>query len=397
MKSIKDVYKIGSGPSSSHTMGPQKAAILFKEKYPDLKSVKVFLYGSLAFTGKGHLTDWIIEQEFKGIDNEVIFEATKKDIKHPNTLKFIGTMNDQTTIEWTIYSIGGGDIEIEGVALDDYNSDVYKENSFNEIVDFCQKNNLTLIDYIYQNEPDLDDFLKDIWKQMKKSIANGISTKGTLPGKLNIPRKAKKLYEQGEGDEILSAYAYAVNEENSAGGIIVTAPTCGACGVLPATLKYYQEKMNLDDKIIIDALAIAGLFGAVVKKNATVSGAEAGCQAEVGVATSMAAAAGSFIHGGTLHEIEVAAEIGLEHQLGLTCDPVLGYVQVPCIQRNAVGTTKARTAFKLANNIAETEKIRFDTIVQVMYETGKDMSENYRETSLGGLAKVYLEKNKNIN
>lgn len=391
MKSIKDVYKIGYGPSSSHTMGPQKAALLFKEKYKDLKRVDIYLYDSLALTGKGHLTDYILEKTFVNIETNIFFQTKEKFPKHENSMKFIGTLENDEKVEWMIYSIGGGDIEIEGLNLTDDIDEVYPHRNINEICSYCDERNIRIIDYILEMEPEIIDYLSEVWETMKKSIANGLSKSEELPGLLKIKRKAKVLYEKANGNEdlLLDSYAYAVNEENASGGLIVTAPTCGASGVIPACFKFYQDKLQLDDQKMIEGLAVAGLFGAVVKNNATVSGAEAGCQAEVGVATAMAAAGIMHLNDGSNLQIHSAAEIGLEHQIGLTCDPVLGYVQVPCIQRNAVAALKAKNSYLMAKEIAAFETVDFDTIVQVMYETGKDLNSRYRETSMGGLAIHY--------
>lgn len=391
MISQKDVFKIGAGPSSSHTMGPELASIKFKEAYPNLKKVKCTLFGSLALTGKGHLTDWIIENTLSPVPVEFVWNYTEKNLDHENTMKFDATLDDDTEISWTIFSIGGGDVKIIGfdqeVAVD-----IYPHNTFTEISNYCEVNDISYFDYVVEFEPEVLVHLTKVWDVMKKAIYRGITHEGTIPGELGVVRRAKTLFESDSRHMRLEAYGYAVNEENASGGKIVTAPTCGAAGVLPAILKYYQDDLGLFDEQVVEGLAVAGLIGAVVKKNATVSGAEAGCQAEVGTATAMGAAAAAYLNGCNNRQIEAAAEIGLEHQIGLTCDPVLGYVQVPCIQRNAVGAGKAKTAFKIAQATAFDEQICFDTIVEVMYETGKDMASEYRETSLGGLAKLYKNR-----
>lgn len=391
MISQKDVFKIGAGPSSSHTMGPELASIKFKEAYPNLKNVKCTLFGSLALTGKGHLTDWIIENTLSPVPVEFVWNYTEKNLDHENTMKFDAILDDDTEISWTIFSIGGGDVKIIGfdqeVAVD-----IYPHNTFTEISNYCEVNDISYFDYVIEFEPEVLVHLTKVWDVMKKAIYRGITHEGTVPGELGVVRRAKTLFESDSRHMRLEAYGYAVNEENASGGKIVTAPTCGAAGVLPAILKYYQDDLGLFDEQVVEGLAVAGLIGAVVKKNATVSGAEAGCQAEVGTATAMGAAAAAYLNGCNNRQIEAAAEIGLEHQIGLTCDPVLGYVQVPCIQRNAVGAGKAKTAFKIAQATAFDEQICFDTIVEVMYETGKDMASEYRETSLGGLAKLYKNR-----
>ncbi len=397
MKSQKDVFKIGAGPSSSHTMGPERATIMFKQAYPQLKSVKCYLYGSLALTGKGHLTDWIIEKTFDQIPVEFVWDLKEKNLKHENSMKFVGTLADNETVSWMIQSIGGGDVVIEGYDNESQIADVYPHNNFTEISKYCEDNDLTYFEYVMEFEPEVIEHLNEVWRVMKKAIYRGIKNDGLVPGELGVKRRAKQLFESDSKHMRLEAYAYAVNEENASGGQIVTAPTCGAAGVLPAILKYYQDDLDLFDEQIVEGLAVAGLLGAVVKQNATVSGAEGGCQAEVGTATAMAAGAAAYLNGCNNRQIEAAAEIGLEHQIGLTCDPVLGFVQVPCIQRNAVGAGKAKTAFKIAQATAEDEQIYFDTIVEVMYETGKDMAVEYRETAMGGLAKLYKNRNKELN
>ncbi len=392
MISIRDVFKIGAGPSSSHTMGPERASIMFKEAYPTLKSVKCTLFGSLALTGKGHLTDWIIEKTLSPVPVEFKWNYTESNIGHENTMQFDGILEDGTEVSWTIYSIGGGDVKIIGFDQEAEVRDVYPHNNFTDISKYCDQNEISYFEYVMEFEPEVIEHLTKVWDVMKKALYNGVKTDGKIPGELGVIRRAKTLFESDSKHMRLEAYAYAVNEENASGGQIVTAPTCGAAGVLPAILKYYQDDLDLFDEQVIEGLAVAGLLGAVVKQNATVSGAEGGCQAEVGTATAMAAGAAAYLNGCSNRIIEAAAEIGLEHQIGLTCDPVLGYVQVPCIQRNAVGAGKAKTAFKIAQATASDEQIYFDTIVDVMYETGKDMAAEYRETSLGGLAKLYKNR-----
>ncbi|WOO86825.1 L-serine ammonia-lyase, iron-sulfur-dependent, subunit alpha [Mollicutes bacterium LVI A0039] len=392
MKSQRDVFKIGAGPSSSHTMGPERASLMLKEAYPNLAKVKCTLFGSLALTGKGHLTDWIIEKSLSPIPVEFVWNYTASNIGHENTMMFDAELADGTAIQWTIYSIGGGDVKIIGYDSTSEDLEVYPHNNFTEISEYCAEKEISYFDYVMEFEPEVLTHLTKVWDVMKSAIYRGVKTDGTIPGELGVKRRAKTLFESDSKHMRLEAYAYAVNEENASGGQIVTAPTCGAAGVLPAILKYYQDDLDLFDEQVIEGLAVAGLLGAVVKHNATVSGAEGGCQAEVGTATAMAAGAAAYLNGCSNRQIEAAAEIGLEHQIGLTCDPVLGYVQVPCIQRNAVGASKAKTAFKIAQATAEEEQIYFDTIVEVMYETGKDMAAEYRETSLGGLAKLYKNR-----
>lgn len=398
MECLREIYKIGVGPSSSHTMGPQIAAEKFKKEFPNLVSVECILYGSLALTGVGHLTDQSVIDTIAPIPVNVTFKMTEQLPKHENGMELVGKLSTGEEVKWTIYSVGGGNIEIDEIDQEqNLDKEVFPHNTMNAIRKYCLENSMSLLEYVDHFDPDASVHLVDVWEVMKNAIAAGLASEGTIPGKLQVKKRAKLLsnIKQKDDPELkISSYAYAVNEENASGGIIVTAPTCGACGTLPAALKYMQEILNLSDEKIVDALKIAGLFGTVVKTNASISGAEAGCQAEVGTATSMAAAAITFLAGGNDQQIEAAAEIGMEHQLGLTCDPVLGYVQIPCIQRNAVGALKARIAAKLALEMAEHELVDFDTLVDVMYETGKDLSSKYRETAEGGLAKHYVAKSR---
>ncbi len=401
MERLREIYKIGVGPSSSHTMGPQIAAERFKNEFPDLESVECILYGSLALTGVGHLTDQIIIDTIAPLPINVTFKMTEALPKHENGMKLIGTLKNGETVTWTIYSIGGGNITIDEVPEEvNFEKEVYPHNTMNAIRKYCLENEITLLDYVNRYDADASVHLVDVWNVMQNAIKAGLEDEGTIPGKLQVKKRAKmlaKLENNNDPELKISSYAYAVNEQNASGGIIVTAPTCGACGTLPAALRYMKETIDCTDEQIIDSLKIAGLIGTIVKTNASISGAEAGCQAEVGTATSMAAAAITFLAGGNDQQIEAAAEIGMEHQLGLTCDPVLGYVQIPCIQRNAVGALKARIAAKLALEMAEHELVDFDTLVNVMYETGKDLSSKYRETAEGGLAKHYVAKSRQEN
>lgn len=405
METIKTIYKIGSGPSSSHTMGPERAVEQFLDKNKDIDSYKVYLYGSLALTGKGHLTDDVIKKTFLPIEGDIIFDFKKQDLLHPNQMKIVGYKEEKIVKEFEIASVGGGNIvEIIDGKLKESNEedelDVYEHSRLGEIIKYCKEENISLIEYIEKREAsDIREYLEEIYSVMSNAIKRGIKSKEVIPGELKLVRRASGLYESyksGNDDKtiLISAYAYAVNEENASGGKIVTAPTCGACGVLPALLKYYEEIHEASKKHIIDALMIAGLIGTITRENATISGAEGGCQAEIGTATAMGAAAVVYLMDPNVEfrKINAAAEIGLCHQLGLTCDPVLGYVQIPCIQRNTMGSTKALLAAKLANQVVEGEPIDFDAIVDVMYQTGKDLKSEYRETSTGGMAKYYKEK-----
>lgn len=399
METIKTIYKIGKGPSSSHTIGPDNAIRAYINKY-DMDYCDVYLYGSLALTGKGHLTDFVIEEALKEkhIDHKIHFDFKKdeSELGHPNTMEIVGRKAGESLESWTVYSVGGGNIVVNGKTNSDDDNDVYPHSKFNDITAYCNENNLTLIDYVNKYEKNIDDFLENILSLMLQSVRDGLSKEGDIHGDLNIRRRAKTLYENSKNDVDLklSAYAHAVSEENATGGVIVTAPTCGACGIVPAVLYYYHYDLKYDNKRLVDALKIAGLFGTLVRENASISGAEAGCQAEVGTATSMASAAVLFLNleNPTLLQIESAAEIAMEHNLGLTCDPILGYVQIPCIQRNAVGAIKANICAKIAEFTSDMEVVDFDTITKVMYETGKDMNAGYRETSQLGLAKYFEVK-----
>ena len=393
MKSLKELYKIGNGPSSSHTMGPKKAALLLKEEYPDADLYKIILYGSLAFTGKGHLTDKIIDEALKPSNVEIIFNKEEKELKHPNTMDLIAFKEGKELGKFRVYSIGGGSIQIEGKDFQD-EKDIYQFTTFTDIKNNCED----LLKYVYsQEDNDIKEYIKQVWNTMKNGIEIGLKEEGIIPGRLEIPKKAKNLYEESIENEtaelerrrLLTAYAYATSEQNASGGIIVTAPTCGASGVLPAVLYYLYKEENIPEDKIIEGLAVAGLIGNLVKTNASISGAECGCQAEIGTACSMAAAGYAYIKGFSTDVIESAAEIAMEHHLGLTCDPIYGYVQIPCIERNAVAAIRAIDSANMASLLYKDSKISFDLVVETMYETGKDLSGHYRETSKGGLAKKY--------
>jgi len=403
MQSIRELYKIGNGPSSSHTMGPKRAAEWFKNRNKEADRFDVYLYGSLAFTGKGHLTDKIIEDTLKPIETNIIFDTEFECTKHPNTMDLVAFKNGKEISRQRIYSIGGGTIEIEGQEKETV-PDIYPLKTFEKIKEYCIKNNISLADYVYEVEDEnFKEFLKEVWNIMRSCVKSGLDKEGTIPGKLKIPRKAKMIYENEKDDidstlkrtRLLTSYAYAVSENNASGEIIVTAPTCGASGVLPAVLNYVYEIRRADEDEIINALAVAGLIGNLVKTNASISGAECGCQAEIGTACSMAAAAAAYIMGLDINQIENAAEIAMEHHLGLTCDPIYGYVQIPCIERNAVAALRAIDAANMAQVINGKSYISFDLVVETMYETGKDLHSHYRETSEGGLAKKYC-RNKYI-
>ena len=412
MKSIKDIYKIGKGPSSSHTMGPYKAITSYMEKHPEADRLHVTLYGSLAATGKGHLTDEAVHEAFAAWhttdrdtaesrerlkDNVTIEWQPKKVLPfHPNGMKVAAVNMDGDTYDrWTYYSIGGGDIicmespiEVEG------GDDLYGMTNMTDIMNWCEKTGKSYWEYVNETEdPAIWKHLEEVWKVMKAAVERGIEEEGVLPGPLNLRRKALSYHVRafGQGDTfktrgLVFAYALAVSEENAAGGTIVTAPTCGSCGVVPSVLYHMQTRYGFSDTRIIRALATCGLIGAVVKHNASVSGAEVGCQGEVGVACAMGAAAVAQLMGGSPSQIEYAAEMGLEHHLGLTCDPVCGLVQIPCIERNAYAAARAFDAGIYALYTDGNHRVSFDQAVRVMKKTGHDLPSLYKETSEGGLA-----------
>jgi L-serine dehydratase len=404
MQSLRELYKIGKGPSSSHTIGPERATKLIKERYPQADSFEVTLYGSLALTGKGHGTDRVIAQTFEPKPCKIIFDKTTPCDVHPNTMDIRIYQAGQLIDTKRIYSVGGGTIRIEGEATPEnkYADDnIYTLNTFADISAYCSKKNIRIWQYVEECEgKEIFDYLEIIWEQMKRSIHEGLTTTGILPGGLETQRRAQQLYNQLHIDEsaqtrenrLVCSYAFAVSEQNAAGGVIVTAPTCGSCGVVPAVLAYAQERKAFTDEEIVHALATGGIIGNLIKKNASISGAECGCQAEIGSACCMAAAALGELHGMGLGQIEYAAEVAMEHHLGLTCDPIDGLVQIPCIERNAVAAMRAINALSLANFLADSRKISFDLVVETMYNTGRDLLCGYRETAAGGLAKYYQRK-----
>ncbi len=379
-------------------MGPERAARIFKEEHPDAEAFRVVLYDSLAKTGVGHGTDRVLREVLEPTPTEIIFaKDDPEDLKHPNTLDFFAIEQGVESAPMRVESVGGGDIVIEGRTSAE-NEDVYPENSFAEIKQFCEWRKIRLWEYVEMTEgPEIWSFLAKVWKTMRWAIADGLHTQGILPGGLHLERKAKLLYEQAEKNQlvqvketrIICAYAFAVSEQNADNGTIVTAPTCGSCGVVPAVLRYMQEQHGYSDEKILHALAVAGLIGNLIKHNASISGAECGCQAEVGAACSMAAAALAELCDMNLAQIEYAAEIALEHHLGLTCDPICGLVQIPCIERNAVAAMRAMNALNLAYFLYDTRSISFDMVVKTMYQTGINISKAFRETAEGGLARLY--------
>ncbi|MBQ8601016.1 MAG: L-serine ammonia-lyase [Bacteroides sp.] len=400
MKTLKELYRIGIGPSSSHTMGPRKAAEMFLGKHPEAASFEVTLYGSLAATGKGHMTDVAIL--------DTLTPHAPVDLKwapeiflpfHPNGMLF--KSKDETgkvTDEWTVYSVGGGALAEEGVPKID-SQHIYQMSTMSEILGWCERTGKSYWEYVQEcEESDIWDYLSEVWKVMREAVERGLEEEGVLPGPLNLRRKAATYYIKAKGykDNLRSrglvfSYALAVSEENASGGKIVTAPTCGSCGVVPAVLYHLAKSRDFSEMRVLRALATAGLIGNIVKHNATISGAEGGCQAEVGVACSMAAAAASQLFGGSPAQIEYAAEMGLEHHLGMTCDPVCGLVQIPCIERNAYAAARALDSNIYAAFTDGIHRVSFDKVVDVMKQTGHDLPSLYKETSEGGLAKDYKQ------
>ncbi len=401
MRSIRELYRIGRGPSSSHTMGPERACLQMKKKYPDADAYRVVLYGSLAMTGKGHGTDRVIRETLAPLTGEVIFDRETPPERHPNMMDFFIYVHGKEIASERIWSVGGGVISPDQEEIETP-SVVYPLSSFGEISAECARRNIRLWQYAEEIEGDgLFPYLATVWDVMKAAIERGLSVRGILPGGLGTERRAQIIYQRKHIDEspqtkenrLVSSYAFAVSEENAAGGVIVTAPTCGSSGVLPAVLRYMQESRGFSDADILRALAAAGVIGNLIKTNASISGAECGCQAEIGSACSMAAAALAELFGMGFDQIDYAAEVAMEHHLGLTCDPIGGLVQIPCIERNAVAAMRAINALSLANFLADSHKISFDLIVKTMYNTGTDLPLGYRETAAGGLAKYYpIEK-----
>ena len=414
MKSIGNLYKIGKGPSSSHTMGPFKAIRHYMKSHPDALSLNVTLFGSLAATGKGHLTDTAIEEAFstwrktekeslqgkyrRGGKVTIEWKPKENLPQHPNGMEVAAVNLDGSEYDrWTYYSIGGGDIVcVDNPIVTTEEGALYDMTTMTDILNWCNRTGKSYWEYVEEREgkdSELWQHLELVWKVMKEAVERGIEQEGVLPGPLNLRRKALSYHVRaiGQGDTfktrgLVFSYALAVSEENAAGGTIVTAPTCGSCGVLPSVLYHMQTRYGVSDTRIIRALATCGLIGNIVKFNASVSGAEVGCQGEVGVACAMAAAAVAQLMGGSPSQIEYAAEMGLEHHLGLTCDPVCGLVQIPCIERNAYAAARAFDAGIYALYTDGRHRVSFDQAVRVMKKTGHDLPSLYKETSEGGLA-----------
>ncbi len=399
MKSIREIYKIGKGPSSSHTMGPERACKILKSENPEADSFKVILYGSLASTGEGHGTDKVIVETLSPIPVDITMDTVTTGLPHENTMDMYAYKDGKELYSMRVMSVGGGDIKVEGRGDID-KPEIYPENSLKEIIEYCRSRNIRLSQFVFEREDEgFKDYLFEVWQCMTREIDEGLTRQGELPGQLKVSRVAQRIYNSRHIDErpetrenrIVCAYAFAAAEQNADCGTIVTAPTCGSCAVIPAVMKYMQEKKGFSDDTMLNGLAVAGLIGNLVKQNASISGAECGCQAEIGTACAMAAAALCEINEMGYSQIEYAAELCIEHHLGLTCDPICGLVQIPCIERNAVAAMRALNALSLANFLTGTRKISFDMVVKTMYETGKDLSHLYRETAEGGLAKMYYQ------
>ena len=403
MKSIREIYKIGKGPSSSHTMGPERAAKLFLSRCPQAEQYEVTLYGSLNKTGIGHGTDNVLKETLGPDRTKIIYSSEEWKGMHPNTLDLKGFVNGREVGSLRVESVGGGDIRIPGEPAAAAGEEVYIEHSFAEIHDFCKWRYIDkLSDYVELNEgPEIWDFLMEVWQTMKRSIEEGLAAEGILPGGLGVKRKAKELKQTqlaiNEPALVefhhIASYAFAVAEQNASNGTVVTAPTCGACGVVPAVLKYAQDTKGFSDEEICRALATAGIIGNLTKTNASISGAECGCQAEIGTACSMAAAALAELYQQDLDQLEYAAEVAMEHHLGLTCDPICGLVQIPCIERNAVAAMRAMNACNMSYFLTGSRNISYDMVCRAMKETGVNLNHRFRETSEGGLAKLYNRRN----
>ncbi len=396
MKSLEFIYRIGFGPSSSHTIGPERACKIFKSNNTSADNFKVILYGSLAKTGVGHGTDRVIRKTLAPIPCEILFDYAGGGLPHPNTMDIFAYKGITELAHSRVCSVGGGKIIIDGIEYGE-GEDVYREKSFEKIAECCERENIRLWEYVKRVEGDkIIDYLSCVWREMKRSIADGLADDGILPGGLEVQKRAKQLYNKQHIDEsaetrenrMVCAYAFAVSEQNACAERIVTAPTCGAAGVLPAVLYYQQQKRGYSDMEIVHALAAGGIVGNLIKTNASISGSECGCQAEVGSACAMAAAALGELFGLGLDKIEYAAEIAIEHHLGLTCDPICGLVQIPCIERNAVAAMRAINAVSLASFLSDSRKISLDKVIAVMKQTGLDISHQYKETAEGGLAKL---------
>ena len=396
METIKDIYKIGFGPSSSHTIAPHRAAEQFKARTEGAASYRVSLYGSLGATGRGHLTDQTIINAMEPVPTEIVWKPEVVHEYHTNGMFFEALdASGNVTDSWTVYSIGGGSLS-EGPEDVASKKQVYKRRYLQEIQEYIEDHGLSFWEYVeWHEDKDLWDYLAQVWAQMQKSIAEGLENDTVLPGGLNVRSKAKQYYARAmsykpslQSRALVSAYALAVSEQNARGGKVVTAPTCGSCGVLPAVLLHLYRNHGFSDKDILKALATAGLFGNIIRTNASIAGAEVGCQGEVGSACVMASVAACQLFGGSPQQIECAAEMAMEHNLGLTCDPVCGLVQIPCIERNAIAALRALDTSMYALMSDGKHIISFDKVVETMKRTGNDLPSLYKETSMGGLAKI---------
>lgn len=401
MESIQELFRIGVGPSSSHTMGPRRAAEIFGKRHPSAALYRVKLYGSLAATGRGHLTDAALKKFFDPEKLEIVWKPEKQLPLHPNGMRFEALSAEGKTLgRWEVYSVGGGALRDDGTLP--VPQQIYDLKSMREILEHCKQTGQALWEYVEAREgSQIWDHLREVWRVMRAAIERGLHAEGVLPGGLGLARKSWAFYRKAtlsgtilQRAGLVSAYALAVSEENASGGVIVTAPTCGSCGILPAVLRSLQETLNCSEDAVLRALATAGLIGNLAKHNASISGAEVGCQGEVGVACAMAAGAAAQLLGGTSRQIEYAAEMGLEHNLGLTCDPVAGLVQIPCIERNAFAAAQALASADYALFTDGGHRISYDDVVSVMRETGHALPSLYRETSEGGLASAYRRKKK---
>lgn len=399
MDSVKEIYKIGLGPSSSHTMGPNKAATIFAGKHGDAASFRVTLYGSLAATGKGHMTDLAIQRAFGDRPSEILWRADIVPGFHTNGMLFESLdSNGNATDSWTVYSIGGGYLS-EGPGSESGKKPVYTRSTLEEVKEILSKEGFSFWEYVQSHEDkDLWDYLAEVWEAMQKSVREGLENDDKLPGCLRLRSKAKQYYVRAQGlassmkgRALACSYALAVSEMNARGGQVVTAPTCGSCGVVPGVLYHLKTAHGFSDKDILKALATAGLFGNFIKTNASISGAEVGCQGEVGSACVMAAVAANQLFGGTVNQIEYAAEMAMEHNLGLTCDPVCGLVQIPCIERNPLAALRALDVSMYALLSDGSHIVSFDKVVETMKRTGKDIPSLYKETAEGGLATLDYE------
>lgn len=397
MKSIRELFRIGYGPSSSHTMGPHTAAEIFRDRHPETQNFEVVLYGSLGATGKGHMTDKAILSVLP--DAQIIWKGEEFLPFHPNGMTFRSLSEaGEVTDQWTVFSVGGGALAEEGKPAIDL-PEVYKYQTMTEILQYCEHTGKSYWEYVEESEgPEIWDYLRDVWYTMVAAVERGLDKEGVLPGPLHLRRKASSYFERSADYKdnlrtrgLVFAYALAVSEENASGGKIVTAPTCGSCGVLPGVLYHLWKNRSYNETRILRAIATAGLVGNVVKTNASISGAEVGCQGEVGVACAMAAAAANQLFGGSPAQIEYAAEMGLEHHLGMTCDPVCGLVQIPCIERNAYAAARALDCNIYATFSDGIHRVSFDKVVEVMKQTGHDLPSLYKETAQGGLAKDFKQ------